>query len=140
MIRPLYLVPLSLALVGCFYLIPLALTFVGCSSCQPIPVPTPEPPPRPTADAAPAPTPPPPAPAPSPAPRDASRPPPVLDACERACNALAAIPCKEGRDPLCVGRCEKVEAEHLTGLHPECLALAKTAAAARLCSSSISCR
>lgn len=55
--------------------------------------------------------------------------------CARACARLKELGCKEGLAASCVATCERAQAEHLTDLHPDCLAAASTKEAARACKS-----
>lgn len=51
-----------------------------------------------------------------------------------ACANLAALGCPEGADAsVCVRTIDHVQAGHLTDLHPDCLARARTKAEARAC-------
>ncbi len=76
---------------------------------------------------------------PTPTPDPGPQPVPVGSACSRACDNLAALECPEGRDPSCAATCQKVQDGRLTDFKPECLATAKTQAAAVECGT-VTCR
>lgn len=120
----------------------LILAVLSCACC-PACTPSPSPAPVPPNDGGDSGTGPPPAPA-----VDAAAPIAIDDAsatttadagaCANACANLASLGCPEGVAPDCVSVCDHTQATKLTDFKPDCLAAAKSQAAAKACGS-VSC-
>jgi hypothetical protein len=113
----------------------LTLLIVACNGCvssppSPGPVSPPTPAPAPSVDPTPVATT-----DATPTAPDGAR----WSACPASCAKMKSFRCPEGLDLLCSAKCRQAELDGLVRTHPDCVARAKSAAQARLCSSSINC-